>query len=96
MTEHTLVRFASLIIITLTFTALAHAAPQRTFVSAQHGDDANTVNNCSITLPCRNFNAAIGVVNAGAITWWTAMGPRLSARSLSSWRNSTDRTSLRD
>ena len=67
MTQHTLLlRFASLIIFTLAFTALAYAvAPQRTFVSAQHGDDANTANNCSLTLPCRNFNAAVGVVNAG-------------------------------
>ena len=65
MTQHTLLRFASLIIFTLAFTALAYAAPQRTFVSAQHGDDANTANNCSVTLPCRNFNAAVGVVNAG-------------------------------
>ena len=66
MTQHTLLRFTSLIIITLAFTAVAYAvAPQRTFVSAQNGDDANTANNCSLTLPCRNFNAAIGVVNAG-------------------------------
>jgi hypothetical protein len=49
----------------LAFTALAYSAPQRTFVSAQTGTDANTVNNCSVTQPCRNFNAAIGVVNAG-------------------------------
>ena len=48
MTQHTLLRFASLIIFTLAFTALAYAAPQRTFVSAQHGDDANTANNCSL------------------------------------------------
>jgi hypothetical protein len=61
----TLFRFASLIIFTLAFTALAYSAPQRTFVSAQHGDDANTANNCSLLQPCRNFNAAIGVVNAG-------------------------------
>ena len=65
MTHRTLLRFALLIIFTLAFTALAYAAPQRTFVSAQHGDDANTANNCSLTLPCRNFNAAIGVVLAG-------------------------------
>ena len=66
MTQHTLLRFASLIIFTLASTALAYAVgPQRTFVSAQHGDDANTANNCSVTLPCRNFNAAIGVVRAG-------------------------------
>ena len=65
MTQHTLLRFASLIIFTLAFTALAYAAPQRTFVSAQTGNDANTANNCSLLQPCRNFNAAIGVVNAG-------------------------------
>ena len=65
MTQHTLLRFASLIIFTLAFTAVAYAAPQRTFVSAQHGDDANTANNCSLALPCRNFNAAVGVVAAG-------------------------------
>ena len=63
--RHTLLRFTSLIIFTLAFTALAYAQPQRTFVSAQTGNDANTVNNCSVTQPCRNFNAAIGVVNAG-------------------------------
>ena len=65
MTRHTLLRFASLIIFTLAGTALAYAQPQRTFVSAQNGNDANTVNNCSVTQPCRNFNAAIGVVAAG-------------------------------
>jgi hypothetical protein len=63
--NHTLVRFASLIIIMLAGTALAYAQPQRTFVSAQTGNDANTANNCSLLQPCRNFNAAIGVVNAG-------------------------------
>ena len=65
MTQHTLLRFASFIVLTLTSTALAYAAPQRTFVSAQTGNDANTASNCSITQPCRNFNAAVGVVNAG-------------------------------
>jgi hypothetical protein len=65
MTPHTLLRFASLIIFTLTCTAMAYAAPQRTFVSAQTGNDANTAANCSITQPCRNFNAAVGVVSAG-------------------------------
>jgi hypothetical protein len=65
MTQHSLLRFASFIIFILAFTTLAYAAPQRTFVSAQHGDDANTANNCSLALPCRNFNAAVGVVNAG-------------------------------
>jgi hypothetical protein len=64
--HHNLLRFVSLIIFSLAFTAFAYAvAPQRTFVSAQTGSDANTVNNCSLLQPCRNFNAAIGVVNAG-------------------------------
>jgi hypothetical protein len=65
MTKHTLGHFASLIIFTLAFAALAYAAPQRTFVSAQTGNDANTAADCSITQPCRNFNAAVGVVAAG-------------------------------
>ena len=40
---------------------------QRTFVSAQHGDDANQAATpaCSVTLPCRNFNTAINAVRAG-------------------------------
>ena len=65
MTKHTIVRFVSLITFTLAFSALTYAQPQRTFVSAQTGNDANTVNNCSLAQPCRNFNAAIGVVAAG-------------------------------
>jgi hypothetical protein len=65
MTQHTFVRFATVVIFILASAALTYAAPHRTFVSAHHGDDANTVNNCSVTLPCRNFNAAIGVVSAG-------------------------------
>jgi hypothetical protein len=65
MTPQTLVRFVSLVIFTLAFTAMAYAQPQRTFVSARTGSDANTANNCSLASPCRNFNAAIGVVNAG-------------------------------
>jgi hypothetical protein len=65
MTRQTLLRFGSLIGLTLAVVVLANAQPQRTFVSAQTGNDANTVNNCSLAQPCRNFNAAIGVVNAG-------------------------------
>ena len=65
MTQHTIVRFVSLITFTLAFSALTYAQPQRTFVSAQTGNDANTVNNCSLAQPCRNFNAAVGVVAAG-------------------------------
>jgi hypothetical protein len=37
-------------------------AQQRTFVSAQHGSDANP---CSVALPCRTFGKAISVVAAG-------------------------------
>jgi hypothetical protein len=59
-------RFAALIVLSLALTTQASAvAPQRTFVSAQHGNDANSVNNCSVTLPCRNFATAVGVVLAG-------------------------------
>jgi hypothetical protein len=53
------------VIFTLAFTALAYGQPQRTFVSAKTGNDANTANLCSLAFPCRNFNAAIGVVVAG-------------------------------
>ena len=38
------------------------AQAQRTFVSAQHGSDANP---CSVTSPCRTFTAAIAAVPAG-------------------------------
>ena len=55
----------ALCILSVTLAAAAHAQPQRTFVSAQRGADANTANNCSVTQPCRNFGAAIGVVRAG-------------------------------
>src|SRR5215216_6654318 len=64
MKPSALLRFASLIILTFGFSASAYAV-QRTFVSAQFGNDANTVNLCSVTQPCRNFNAAVGVVAAG-------------------------------
>jgi len=58
--------FASSIVLSLALTTIASAVvPQRTFVSAQHGNDANSVNNCSVTLPCRGFTTAIGVVGAG-------------------------------
>jgi hypothetical protein len=47
--------------------AAAHAIAQRTFVSP-NGSDGNTVNNCSVVLPCRSFGAAITVTNtAGEI-----------------------------
>ena len=65
MIKHTLLRFTSLIILAMAFSALAYAVPQRTFVSAQTGNDANVAADCSITQPCRNFNAAVGVVAAG-------------------------------
>jgi hypothetical protein len=41
---------------------LAAAAAQRTFVSAGIGSDSNT---CTRQLPCRNFNAAMAVTDAG-------------------------------
>ena len=47
----------------LCFTAKAGAvAGQRTFVSAQHGDDANA---CSPTSPCRTFAHALSLTAAG-------------------------------
>ena len=39
----------------------AQTLPQRTFVSAQRGLDANTAMNCSPTNPCRSFGAALTV-----------------------------------
>jgi len=61
-----LARFALSIVLSLALTTLASAAvTKRAFVSVQHGSDANAVNNCSLTLPCRNFSTAIGVVLAG-------------------------------
>jgi len=47
----------------LAFT-LPAAAVQRTFV-ASYGSDANTANNCSFLNPCRGFQAAHGVTDAG-------------------------------
>src|SRR3712207_7021451 len=52
-------------VLSVAFAAAAQGQPQRTFVSAQTGNDANTVNNCSVTQPCRNFAAAISVVASG-------------------------------
>ena len=43
------------------FAAIAANAQQRVFVSAAHGDDTNP---CSVTLPCRSFAHAIGLVFA--------------------------------
>ena len=42
---------------------LAATAAQRTFVSTS-GLDANTALNCSLTAPCRGFNAALSVTDA--------------------------------
>lgn len=44
------------------FSPLANAAAQRTFV-ASFGSSANTAFNCSLTKPCRAFSEAIGVTN---------------------------------
>ena len=41
---------------------IGEAATPRAFVSV-HGNDANAASNCSLTLPCRAFAAAIGVTN---------------------------------
>jgi hypothetical protein len=48
------------------FSPVALAASQRTFVhSPPFGADANTASNCSLTAPCRSFNAAISVTLPG-------------------------------
>jgi hypothetical protein len=51
-------RIALLIIFTFAFTALAHAvAPQRTFVSAQQGNDANAALDRHAQSRCRAVNS---------------------------------------
>ena len=42
--------------------SVASGSAQRSFVSANHGNDANP---CTVTLPCRNFAAAIAQTVAG-------------------------------
>src|SRR5438309_4396899 len=42
--------------------SIASGSAQRSFVSANHGNDANP---CTVTLPCRNFAAAIAQTVAG-------------------------------
>src|SRR5438876_2640495 len=42
--------------------SIASGSAQRSFVSANHGNDANP---CTVTLPCRNFAAAIAQTIAG-------------------------------
>src|SRR5438876_10812064 len=42
--------------------SIASGSAQRSFVSANHGNDANP---CTVTLPCRNFAAAIAQTMAG-------------------------------
>ena len=42
--------------------SIASGSAQRSFVSANHGNDANP---CTVTLPCRNFAAAIAQTAAG-------------------------------
>ncbi len=54
---------STLLIAVLTLSFHATAA-QRTFV-ATSGSDANTVSNCSNTLPCRSFGSALTVTDSG-------------------------------
>ena len=44
---------------------VADAQADRTFVSAQHGNDANNSKDCALAAPCKTFGAALGVTNAG-------------------------------
>jgi hypothetical protein len=56
---------SSLVALLLSLTAACTAfGAQRTFV-ATTGSDANTASNCSNTLPCRGFTAALTVTDAG-------------------------------
>ena len=56
--------YLSLWLLTLAFAPLAQAAtlPQRTFVSAERGNDNNS---CTIAAPCRSFNTAVNRVQPG-------------------------------
>ena len=75
MTRHTFFRFASLLICSLAFAALAQGqTAQRTFVSTS-GSDANTASLCSAANPCRGFAAALTVTNTnGEIVALTSGG----------------------
>ncbi len=55
--------FGPLVLATILFSGPCLAA-QRTFVSSA-GNDANTASNCSLVYPCRNFGAALTVVDTG-------------------------------
>jgi hypothetical protein len=50
--------------VSLAVAAGAQAQANRTFVST-HGSDSNTATNCGPSAPCRNFSAAISVLNPG-------------------------------
>lgn len=66
---NTVLKMMCVLLLSLTSGALANAQtqPARVFVSAQHGDDTNATNGnlCSVKMPCRSFNAAIGQVRSG-------------------------------
>ncbi len=57
-----LVFVPALVATAFSFSSLASAAAQRTFV-ASFGSPTNVAFNCSITKPCRAFSEAIGVTN---------------------------------
>ena len=62
---HLLLLFVPAVVaVALSFSPEARAAIQRTFVSTG-GNDANVTSNCSLALPCRSFEVAIGVVGSG-------------------------------
>jgi hypothetical protein len=55
-------RFSTVLTVLFLGGSALFAQAQRTFVSAQHGSDANP---CSVSSPCRTFGAAIAAVAAG-------------------------------
>ena len=60
-----ILRLTILIALPALCVATAGAQANRTFVSAQKGNDANVSTNCGAAAPCRTFAAAIGQTNGG-------------------------------
>jgi hypothetical protein len=60
---HTIAFFLATALVSAITTTQAHAA-QRTFVSAAIGNDANSATGCTVTAPCRFFQAAVAATDA--------------------------------
>jgi Right handed beta helix region len=60
---HTIAFFLAAVVVSAITATQAHAA-QRTFVSAAIGNDANSATGCTVTAPCRFFQAAVAATDA--------------------------------